>query len=34
MEAQGVGLLGQAGFFERFQVTFDHPGRSFHIDVP
>lgn len=34
LEAQGWGLLGQVGFFERFQVTFDHTGRAFHVDVP
>jgi hypothetical protein len=34
LEAQGWGLLGQAGFFERYQVTFDHAARLFHIDVP
>lgn len=33
MEAQGVGLLGQSGFFENFQTTFDHKNKLFHIDV-
>jgi hypothetical protein len=32
LEAQGIGLLGQAGFFENYSVTFDHKGRQFHID--
>jgi hypothetical protein len=30
--AQGIGLLGQAGFFERFTVVFDHAAKLFHID--
>lgn len=34
LEAQGIGLLGQADFFERFVVTFDHKARQFQIDVP
>ncbi len=33
LEAQGIGLLGQSGFFERFQVSFDHRKREFHIDT-
>lgn len=33
MEAQGIGLLGQVGFFENFQVSFDHKNRVFHIDL-
>jgi len=32
LEAQGVGLLGQTGFFERYGVTFDHKASVFHID--
>jgi hypothetical protein len=34
LEAQGIGLLGQSGFFESYSVTFDHKGRQFHIDYP
>jgi hypothetical protein len=34
LEAQGIGLLGQSGFFESFSVTFDHRSRVFHIDTP
>jgi hypothetical protein len=36
MEAQGIGLLGQSGFFENFPTFFDHKSRLFHIgvDVP
>lgn len=34
LDAQGVGLLGQYGFFENHSVTFDHKGREFHIDQP
>ena len=34
MEAQGLGLLGQAGFFSRYSVIFDHTGSLFHIDLP
>ena len=33
MEAHGIGLLGQSGFFETFQVTFNHRGRTFSIEV-
>jgi hypothetical protein len=31
LDAQGLGLLGQYGFFERFGITFDHRARVFHI---
>jgi hypothetical protein len=34
MDAQGIGLLGQSGFFEKFRTTFDHRARLFHIDMP
>jgi hypothetical protein len=34
LEAQGIGLLGQSGFFESFAVAFDHAARQFHIDAP
>jgi hypothetical protein len=33
MEAQGIGLLGQAGFFEKFRVQFDHKARLFYIEA-
>ena len=32
LKAPGCGLLGQSGFLENFQVTFDHKTRTFHID--
>ena len=32
LEAQGLGLLGQSGFFENYHVTFDHKKREFHIE--
>jgi hypothetical protein len=32
LEAQGLGLLGQIGFFENFIVSFDHKNRMFHIE--
>jgi hypothetical protein len=32
LEAQGIGLLGQVGFFENYSATFDHRNRLFHID--
>ena len=33
LEAQGLGLLGQSGFFEKHVVVFDHPAKQFHIDT-
>src|SRR5262249_15504213 len=33
LEAQGIGLLGQLGFFENYQVLFDHRAKQFHIDA-
>lgn len=33
LEAQGLGLLGQRGFFENYSVVFDHRNRQFHIDT-
>jgi hypothetical protein len=33
MESQGIGLLGQCGFFEKFRVAFDHSSKLFHIDT-
>lgn len=32
LEAQGLGLLGQSGFFENFLVNFDHKNRVFHVE--
>lgn len=34
MEAQGLGLLGQTGFFENFKTVFDHKAKTFHIETP
>lgn len=34
MDAQGIGLLGQLGFFETFQVLFNHRAKVFSIEVP
>jgi len=33
LESQGTGLLGQAGFFETFVVTFDYKARTFHLET-
>ena len=33
LEPQGFGLLGHAGFFETFIVTFDGHNKVFHIDT-
>lgn len=32
LDAQGIGLLGQSGLFENFQITFDHKNKVFHIE--
>ena len=32
LETQGIGLLGQSGLFENFQVAFDHKNKQFHIE--
>src|SRR5258708_3777192 len=32
LEAIGLGLLGQTGFFDQFTVTFDHRAGVFHIE--
>jgi hypothetical protein len=32
LDAQGMGLLGECGFFENYVVTFDHKNRYFHIE--
>jgi hypothetical protein len=34
LEQIGYGLLGQAGFFDRFNVTFRHSQGIFQIEVP
>lgn len=31
LESQGIGLLGECGFFENYPVTLDHKNRVFHI---
>ncbi len=33
LEAQGIGLLGQSGFFENFPVGFNHQAKQFYIDT-
>jgi len=32
LEAQGIGLLGECGFFENFLVSFDHKSHIFHVE--
>jgi hypothetical protein len=34
LEAQGFGLLGQTGFFDRFKTIFDHSSKFFHVEIP
>lgn len=34
MDAFGCGLLGQAGFFERFPTAFEHASKTFVIQIP
>jgi hypothetical protein len=34
LDPQGIGLLGQEGFFENFSAQFDRSTKVFHIDVP
>lgn len=34
LEAQGMGLLGQDGFFDRVIVVFDHAHGLFHVETP
>ncbi|MGA3024737.1 MAG: hypothetical protein ABSF98_08225 [Bryobacteraceae bacterium] len=34
LDAHGMGLMGQLGFFENCQVAFDLANKQFHIDVP
>jgi len=34
LEAQGLGLLGQCGFFDRLKkIVFDHQGGVFHLET-
>jgi len=33
MDSLGFGLLGQAGFFEAFRITFDYANKLFHLDT-
>lgn len=34
MDALGIGLLGQAGFFDKCKVTFDYNNKLFTIEIP
>lgn len=34
MDQLGIGLLGQAGFFERFKITFDYGRKLYTIETP
>jgi hypothetical protein len=34
LEQIGYGLLGQAGFFDKFNITFKHSQGVFQIEVP
>jgi len=34
MDQLGIGLLGQAGFFEAFRITFDYVSRLYYLEVP
>lgn len=33
MDQLGIGLLGQAGFFEAFKITFDLANKLYHIET-
>lgn len=33
MDQLGFGLLGQAGFFEAFKITFDFANKLYHIET-
>ena len=33
MDQLGIGLLGQAGFFEAFKITFDFANKLYHIET-
>jgi hypothetical protein len=32
MDQLGFGLLGQAGFFEVFKITFDYANKLYHLE--
>ena len=32
LEAQGIGLLGECGFFENYVVTLDYKNHVFHVE--
>jgi hypothetical protein len=34
MDQLGIGLLGQAGFFEAFKVTFDYANKLYYLETP
>ncbi len=34
MDAYGIGLLGQDGFFDKFKITFDHAHGIYTIETP
>ena len=34
MNGKGIGLLGQHGFFDKFKIQFDLPGKRFWVEVP
>lgn len=34
MDALGIGLLGQVGFFEKYPTTFNHTQKVFAIEIP
>ena len=34
LDHSGIGLLGQAGFFERFKIIFDHARGIYQLEVP
>jgi hypothetical protein len=33
MDHLGIGLLGQAGFFEKFKITFDYSNRIYTLET-
>jgi hypothetical protein len=34
MDQFGIGLLGQAGFFEKFKITFDYTQGLYMLEMP
>lgn len=32
LDSQGIGLLGQSGFFDTFRVMFDHKAKLFYVE--